>query len=310
MSNVESSQKKRYNPALWFQNNFQKIIIILVSALYIAQGAFNFTLTQASLIDVLGNAALSIVIGVAISSSLRSSGLQAGRHSDIFLASMRTYGEAKVKATPYFDVLAKWCSYKNNMELREKRMDIIQRGGLHWKAFLHGYYDTRLTTLTPEQIKVYYKAKNAYIPKLVANELLSDLPTNKYPRLRFGISEQTYKHSNVLMDILTKIVISLTGAYYILEPVINQEGIANIIWHTMQIGLWVALGMLKYYEAKNFMENEYRQTHIVQKTEYLNEFVVTMQNNPKVIENTNDNTGITQDIEEFLRQKGVLDERN
>ena len=54
------------------------------------------------------------------------------------------------------------------------------------------------------------------------------------------------------------------------------------------------------------MENEYRQTHIVQKTEYLNEFVVTMQNNPTVIEEVEDNTGVTNDIEEFLREKGVL----
>lgn len=309
MMDVESS-KRRYNPIKWFQANFQKIIIILVSILYIAQGAFNFTKNEASLIDVLGSAALSIAIGVTISSGLRSSGLQAGRRSDIFLASMRTYGEAKVKATPFFDKLPTWCTYKNNIDLYEKRKDIIQRGGLHWQGFIHGYYDTRLATLSKEQVKVYYRAKNASITKLVANELLSDLPTNKYPKLKFGISEQTYKHHNVLMDVLTKIVISLTGAYYVLEPIVNQEGLANIIWHTMQIVLWIALGMLKYYEAQDFMENEYRQTHIVQKTEYLNEFIITMQNNPKIIETVEDNTGITQDIEQFLREKGVLNGRN
>ena len=308
MANVESSQNKRFHPVAWVQANFQKILILLVSSLYIIQGAFKLTQTQASIVEVLGNAALSIVLGVTISNTLRSSGLQAGRRSDIFASSMKAYGEVKVKATPYFDKLSQWCLFKNNNELLEKRRDIIQRGGLHWKAYLHGYYDTHLNTLTSEQLKVYYKAKHAKIPKLVANELLSDLPVSKTSRSKFGISEQTYKHSNVFFDIITKLTISIIGAYYMLEPILNQEGVANIIWHTIQIGLWITLGILKYCEAKNFMENEYRQTHIVQKTEYLNEFVVTMQNNPTVIEEVEDNTGVTQDIEEFLREKGVLNE--
>lgn len=306
MANVESSQNRKYHPIIWLQTHFQKILIILVSSLYIIQGAFKFTQTQASIVEVLGNAALSIVLGVTISNTLRNSGLQAGRRSIIFTLSMKAYGEAKVKATPYFDRLTQWCLFKNNNELREKRMDIIQRGGLHWKAFLHGYYDTRLDTLNSEQLKVYYKAKHARIPKLIANELLSDLPVSRCSRSKFGISEQTYKHSNVLFDVITKLTISIVGAYYVLEPILNKEGIANIIWHTIQIGLWITLGMLKYCEAKDFMENEYRQTHIVQKTEYLNEFVVTMQNNPNVITEVEDNTGVTKDIEEFLREKGVL----
>ena len=60
---------------------------------------------------------------------------------------------------------------------------------------------------------------------------------------------------------------------------------------------------MKYANAKYFMEYEYRQSHVIQKTEYINEFYVTMENNPKVVEDFDEEQEIDKFILDFIKEK-------
>lgn len=304
--------KKRKNIIDFFKENFQKIVLVLICVVYSVQGLFIFEKKDATVLEIIGSISLSVLVGMIISSTLRSMGLKAGRNSEIFIASVQTYGEVKQKATPQFDKLPSWCEYKNAQELEFKKKEIIQGAGLSWKGYRLGYYETRQDKLNEMQKKAYNEAKNCRIIKFYSNELLSDLPKiDLRVQSRFGKSEKEYKRSEDALDLTTKVVLGIVCGLYTLEPLLNggnsAEIIAGIIWHTIQIILWLGIGLLKFSDAKSFILDEYRHTHIIQKTELLNEFMVTMKNNPKVIEEYDEDIEIDEYIEEYLRKREKME---
>lgn len=304
----EKPMKKRKNIIEFFRDNFQKIILILICVIYVVQGLFKFQKTEATLVEIIGNIALSIFVGLTISLNLRSMGLKSGRNSDVFVASVQTYGEVKDKATPMFDKLPSWCEYKNAQELEFKKKEIIQGAGLNWRGYKLGYYESNNDKMNDVQKKAYDEAKNCRIFKFYSNELLSDLPRiDLRTQSRFGKTEKDFKKEENLTDFVVKVGIGIICGLYTLTPLINgdnsQEIIAGIIWHAIQIILWFSIGILKFADARSFIIDEYRHTHIIQKTELLNEFIVTMQNSPHVIEEYDEDLEIDEFIEEFLQRR-------
>ena len=295
------------------RNNLEKISIFLISFFYVFQGIFQIKDRGDSIMAVLGNIMLSIIIGVAISSNLTSMGLKDGRKSDKFIASDELYGQTKERATQYFDKLYAWCEYKNDQELNAKKRDIIRNAGLSWKAYRIGYYKNK--ELTPDQIKAIQEADSCKIEKINNRILLSDLPQNEKSWFfgnrvehRFGKSESEYKKQTLAMDLITRLFISFVLGYYTLTPLINGENwqtvLSQMIWNFMHILIWLTFGVLKYSNAKSFIEDEYRQTHLIQKTELLNEFIVTMQKSPQVVEQFDiDNDDIDNYLNEIIKEK-------
>lgn len=308
---TEQEKKPRKKFVEAFKENFSKIVIILVSIVYIGQGVFKITKKDTTLIAIFGAIGLSIVVGLVISSNLKSMGLRDGRRSDIFLNSMKTYGLAKEKATPYFDKLFYWCEFKNDQELEVKRKEIVQSAGLNWKAFKFGYYEEHQEKLSEKQIEALEKAKTCTVNRMTSQEILSDLPKMKWGKFgtesRFGESEQEYKIRGLVLNSISRFFVGIICGLYGLSPIFSQENlteiIAGVVWNTIQILLWLSLGLMEYSNSKDFIEVEYRQTHIIQKTELLNEFIVTMENNPKIIEEYDENAEIDQYIKEFIESK-------
>ena len=141
---------------------------------------------------------------------------------------------------------------------------------------------------------------------------------------KFGETQSGYTIKSRIVDLFSKTFIGVVCGLYSFEPLFGEKStkeiIANVIWNTLQIILWLALGLLSYINAKSFIVDEYRQTHIIQKTEYLNEFVITMKNNPNIVDTYDDYIELDKDIAEFIankemvkneepnnEQKGVLD---
>lgn len=300
-------EKKKFSETL--KDNLQKITIIIVSIIYIVQGVFTIAKKDTSIIDILGSISFSIIVGVVISSSMNSMGLKDGRKSQAFVNSMKKYGETKELATPFFDKISAWCEYKNSIDLEAKRKEIIQNAGLKWKLYKIGYYNENKPS-DNDKLKALEKAKHCKIEKITSQELLSDLPSEKYMKKRFGEGEKEYKTRNLFVDLLSKLLIGCVCGMYSLMPLLTEENIneqlASVLWNTMQISMWLAFGMIKYSNSKSFIEDEYRQTHIIQKTEYLNEFIVTVKNNPGVINEYDDEEDVEKFLEELVKQKGEL----
>lgn len=297
------------------RDNIQKVAIFAVSIVYVFQGLFSFVERDSTVLEILGNIALSVIVGVVISSSLNSMGLRDGRRSEVFINSTKAYGEAKGRATPMLDSLPKWCRYKNADELEQAKKNIILSAGLSWKAFKFGYYDEHNDKLDDEQKEALQRAKNCKILEFAYSNLLSDSEfsnntgkgvINKIKGKfygRFGRGEKDYLLSGSVGDFASRIFTGIVCGLYMLVPAISGAAMAKIVWNTLQVALWLGIGILKYSNAKYFMENEYRQTHIIMKTEYLNEFIATMENHPEVIEQDVEEIAINKYIDEWIKSK-------
>lgn len=302
------------------KDNMQKLLILAVSALYVAQGLFSLQQRETTVIEVLGNIGISLVVGIFISSCFNSMGLKDGRNSELFVGSVKAYGVAKEKATPFFDKLSAWCDYKNTQDLLSLRRTIIQEAGLNWKAYRFGYYDEHQEKLNDRQKEAIKNAKNAKILKLNSQELLSDLPITTKGKIpffgseskKFGEDKADFQRRTTITNAITKIGMGLVCGLYTLIPLITkdnaQEYIAGVIWHSTQIAMWLIFGYVQYFGSKSFMEDEYRQTHIIQKTEYLNEFVITIQNNPDIINNEEEEIEIDKYIQEFINSRKAVEQ--
>lgn len=303
------------------KDNLQKVTIGILSILFITQGVFEFSKKDTTISEILGGIFFSLLIGMIVTANFITMGLKAGRKDDVFVNSQLMYGETKEKATPFFDKLSIWCNYKNKKDLELKKKDIINSAGLNWKGYVFGYYDEHKEKLTKEQLEALEQAKKAKIPKISSSELLSDLPTKKDAKTKFGLDEKEYKVKTSANDVFTKIFTAIISGLFTLSPLINgnnyQEVLSNVLWNASQVLMWLCFGALKYENAKAFMIDEYRQTHIIQKTELLNEFIITMENNPQVVDEFEENIEINNFIEDYLKevnkdngQKEVLDKND
>lgn len=307
MDTTENKNKK-FKLGDYLKDRLQYIAIFVVSVIYIFQGFFELVQKDTTVLDILGNIALSVIVGLIITSSLNLSGLKDGANDDKFVASMKAYGEAKNRSTQYFDKLSSWCHYKNEQDLEYKKKDIIQSAGLSWKGFKVGYYDTHTDKLTEEQKKALNDAKKCQIARIKSDELLSDLPKQSVfnPNNKFGEDKEDYQRKEFVIDLITRVGMAIVCGMYVLQPIINEEALGNILWNSCQTMLWISFGIIKYFNAKSFMIDEYRHSHIILKTEYLNEFVVTMQKNPSVIDKySNEDNEIDKFIEELISKKEV-----
>lgn len=277
------------------------LIIIAISIVYISHGLFSFEQTEKTPLEIIGNIGWSLIIGMVITTMFSNQGLRDGRTTLLFINSLKAYAEAKLKATPFFDKLATWCSYKNTHDLEVKKKELVESAGMNYKAYIVGYYDEHPEVLSEEQLKVLEDVETCKILRITQRELLSDMPRNKYSdKHRFGETVLEYNSKNLVVDFVTRLGMSVVCGLYTLKPAMEADW-AGLVWNLLQIFMWLGLGIQKYTASKYFMEYEYRQSHLVQKTELFNEFVVTMQNNPQVIYTYDVN--IDEEVAKFIKEK-------
>lgn len=304
MDTEVSTPKNKITSAI--KDKLQVIVIVFLSLIYILHGLFSFEETEKTVLEVLGEIAWSVTIGLVITVMFTGQGLKDGRTTELFKSSLKAYAEAKDKATPYFDRLATWCSYKNTHDLEIKKKEMLESSGLNYRAYQTGYYEAHPEKLNEDQVKVIEEVKKCTILRITQRELLSDMPRNQFSeKHRFGETVFEYKTKDTFVEIISRLGIAIVCGLYTLEPAASADW-AGLVWNLLQIAVWLGLGLQKYSNSKYFMEYEYRQSHLVQKTELFNEFVVTMQNNPNVIYTYDVN--IDEEVDKFLAEKENLNE--
>lgn len=300
------NQKKKLGEMI--RDNLQKVVVIIVSVLYIIQGLFSITKKDTTIIEILGAIGISIIVGITISNAFNSLGIKDGMNSSKFLASCEVYGKTKTEATPNLDKLNAWCMYKNSQELEFRKRQLIQNSGLKWKAYKLGYYNYHTDRLKDEQLNALKQADNLKIEAISPDDLLNISISDRNKKYgKFGKSIKQFEKINFMTDLTSKIGLGIICGLYGLAPLITKENagqmLASMVWNTIQIALWLSLGIIKYANAKAFIEDEYRQNNIILKTEYLNEFIITLKNNPKVIEEYDEDEDIERYINELIKER-------
>lgn len=277
----------------FIKDNMSKIMLVAIVLTYVGQGCFELVQREWDISAFIGRMGASLIVGMSIYSSMRMSGLSDGRKSAEFKASYKLYAENKerVSKTKQYKLTA-FCAYKNDQSLEEAKQDLLEEYGLQYKLWVRGSYNTNTelyNQLDVDQKKCLKFINSGRLKTFNLNTrfLLSDSPKlSKKDLMKGTISrdEKDYTRSSTAKDVLMMLFWSIIFSGYILMPIINGETLPSILWNTWQVICWVCGGVAKYEDAKDFMINEYRQTHLVYKAEILGEFLSIMTHDESILD--------------------------
>lgn len=272
------------------KHNLSRIIIVLICITYIAQGMFVIVKADFDLETFIGRIGTSLICGLAIYTSMRESGIQDAKASDTYISSLQLYALTKSKIVKKY-LLNAFCVYKNKQAIEEKKQEILEQNGLDYTMYKKGKYDKNsvlYSTLENEEKKALeIVEKQAFVVRSINTKyLLSDSPKLDKKKLKKGeiaIEVSEYKRKSFFTDLFNMILWAAIFSLYGLEPITSGSW-EKILWNTWQIICWISCGISKYLSSRNFIENEYRQSHLVYKIELLEEFIQILQDNPALIE--------------------------
>ncbi len=272
------------------KGNLAKLVLVAIIGLYIGQGAFELVKREFNLENFLGRLLTGLIIGVAIYTCLRLSGIADGRRESIFQSSLNLYKTTKSKvANAKQYKLTAFCLYKNEVSLEEAKQDFLLANGINYSLWKKGVYDDKESrlykSLEPDQIKALENVGKVRTPRITTTFLMTDAPkmSKKY-KDKPARDEKDYVKDGAIKDAISVFVCSGAFAYYVLIPIVNGDVLANVLWNLFQVIIWLAFGAIKYIQAKDYMTHEYRESHLVYKIETLSEYLSIMETNEALLD--------------------------
>ena len=104
---------------------------------------------------------------------------------------------------------------------------------------------------------------------LSAGELTSEGGKQQDP-FYFGRTKAQYEAQHSLGDLISKFGTAIIFGYYGVSLIENFD-YARLIWTTLQVALFLVMGVIKMYQAYNFVVDEFRG-RIVKKIDNLQKF--------------------------------------
>lgn len=303
---------KKQNKAISFiKENLSKFLLIPIALIYILYGLFSITKKDASLIAILGSIAAGLITGTIIYINMMNAGINDAKKTDDYKLANKAFDDEKEAIAEYQNKLPAFCTMKQKNEIIEAQRVILQCAMLDYKAWKYGYYENK-EDLSLEQKAALEKVKKIHIEPLKANDLLNRDTSNRKRREkygRYGRSKSDYLSGKTFKSITWTLVMAIVFGYYGLAPfIINDDTIAQLVWNTFQIIMWLGMGVLKYIEAKSFVIDEYLENNIVVKTMYLKEFKAIMKTDPVSLDSYE--TDADREIKEFIKRKEAEENGN
>lgn len=129
----------------------------------------------------------------------------------------------------------------------------------------------------------YHKAVNLKLTALSGGELTSEGGKQQDP-FYFGRTKAQYETQRGLADVISKFGTAIIFGVYGVE-LIKDFSYANLIWTTLQVAIFLVMGVIKMYRSYLFVTDEYKG-RIWKKIDNLQKFDNYINNLPKENINT------------------------
>lgn len=298
-------QRKMEKAFAYIKSNMAGVILILLCIFFIIQDCFKMTRTGASLEEIVGSIAKNIIFGISISVLLRIQGLNDGKKSDEFRGSLKNYAASKTNIAENQDILPAYCNYKNETKLNDTKKQYLEENGFSYKKYIEGFYEKEeiIEKLTEEQKNILSRVNKVTIHRITPNELMYESSEFRKKPDYFNESkdrssnEINYLSSSSIKDIISKVVLGVVFGCYALDPLINEDTLSGIIWSIFKLLVYLFFGFIAYMDAYNYTLNEYRHTHLIQKTYLLEECAVIIEKNPDLLHKYSDEEMVIKQFE-------------
>ena len=255
-----------------FFKNAGYFAVILISVIYIAGSLVTISKSGRSIYEILGEGALSLIVGVMINGAFRTVGMKRGDEDERTVATRELHARAVEEISPKIDKLHEFCLSENKRAIKDIRCRILSSAGLKYSDFFDSEGNPKTDTEEPQEKKrkrAYRKALRVKIRHLSPSDLTTDGGDSQEP-FDFGKSKRSYSNRRSIGDGVTRLVMAIIFGYFGVG-LSNGIDIASVIWHSLQIILYISSGIIQMYTSYMWMTDEYRGS-IIKKIDYLQKF--------------------------------------
>lgn len=269
----------------WFVNNIIYIIVTLISAVFLFSAIFEISETGKTLEEILLNSALILVIGYVITVLLDIQGIFKGGKTKEVINIKQNHDKVVERAEPYAKDLDIFCEQENISNLRQARTRILAKAGLNYdecfnqnssakevkfefvekpkkdktktkseNALIFKEYKEKLSNIRYKK-KMFKQAVRVRLTQLTTQDLISN-GANKYDKFALGDTQKDYLRKSGIGSILSKVAVALIFGYYTIK-LISDFSWALLLWNALQVVTFLAFGIIKYFQAYMFMQNNF-----------------------------------------------------
>ena len=116
---------------------------------------------------------------------------------------------------------------------------------------------------------MYLQAVKLKLTPISAGDLTSENGKKDDP-FYFGRTKEQYERQSNIMEIISKIGTACIFGYYGVK-LLEDFSYADMIWKTLQVAMFLIMGIIKMYQSRMFITDEFR-SRIIKKIDNLQKF--------------------------------------
>lgn len=246
------------------KKNILNGVLFIIVALFMVKDIIEIQESGKTVLEILATSMFNFTFGFAINTILQKKGLIAGQETNKYIELDKKYEEEINKTDDKIDLMDEFCDLKNDELLEKARKRVLRMGRIKYEDFMTKPKEE--CCHTKEQEQWYAKAEKVKIQFITPDNLLSETDA-RYDRGKKEETIETHSKKQILSGIPTRIIVALIGGYFTVSTALNK---ANILWSALQVAVWLAFGLVSYYQ--NFMFIQTYMNKIKRKIKYLKEF--------------------------------------
>lgn len=265
----------------WFKQNMFLLGVGIICLGYILRGYVKIEETGDSLLEIIASGAISFIVGFLICKLLQLQGILKGEMADSVKTTNKLYASTLEKISPISHLLDDYCEKKNDETYKRLQRKIIASARIKYEDFLENNIDE--TKLDKDQIIKLRKARKIKITPLSAAALTTDNNKDEDP-YNFGMTVAQFLRRSDAKKVLTKLLFAVVFGYFGVSFVFGAS-LASLIWTSIQVSIFLVMGMLDYLKSFLFMTGPNRQRTLRKNNElevFINDMKAQGKYNPQV----------------------------
>lgn len=266
----------------FFKQNIGYFIVAFASIVYILTAFLTVDKTGKTPTQIIADGAIAFFLGLFINRIFDLQGIMSGEREEKVISTKEEHGQLVLKISPHIDKLDAWCEKENAQNYVIQRTKILARAGLKydecfdengvakdWRPDSDKMKNKALVKSELKKWRAFSKAVGLKLTALTTSDLTSEGGKQQDP-FWLGRTKAQYETGRGIKEVISKTGTALIFGYYGVR-LIEDFNFANLIWTTLQVALFLVMGVISMYKSYIFIVDEFRG-RIIKKIDNLQKF--------------------------------------
>lgn len=259
------------NPIKYLKSLAMDFVVVLVALAYILYQMITLEKTDTNPLILLAKGFMGIICGIIIKQALGENGFTKGYRSETWTKEETKYNDVCNTAIDYTERVDNFYLSLEKEKKENYRRNHLQAVRLKYDTWFDkdgNYIEHEIWSMFKKKI---YRKKKLEIPddvialtlrqrlmlrkcirvKIYVLNLFSEYATSSEQDTKKEMTDKRQRTKNATKNTLSAVLIAIIGVYFI--PVLDHWNWASLIAATMQVTMWVLLGILQLYTNYNFV---------------------------------------------------------